>query len=402
MKRVAQDIKQGAEQGRRRTSTAGQIIPRGEDTWLVRVFMGRDREGNRRYLNKTIKGKKKDAQNYLSKTLTAISTGTFVEPSLLTVSEYLDKWLASAARPRVSQRTADGYEGLLKRNIRVPIGQMRLDSLQPLDIQKVYGELQARGLGARSIRHIHAALHTALKQAVKWGMVTRNPSDFVELPKVPHTERRVLTPDEAVQFLQSAAVMQNGLIFEFALLSGMRPEEYLALQWADINFERGTATVRRALVRHKKSWSFQEPKTARSRRTVSLPSTLIQKLAKHRRSQAEQRLKVGNLWQANQLVFCSGTGTPLSVPNLTYRYFHPILEAAKLPRIRLYDLRHSCATLLLIAEENPKVVSERLGHSTVVLTLDTYSHVLPTMQQQAATKLEGMLYRNEIRSVEQK
>jgi integrase len=279
---------------------------------------------------------------------------------------------------------------------------MRLDSLQPLDIQKVYGELQARGLGARSIRHIHAALHTALKQAVKWGMVTRNPSDFVELPKVPHTERRVLTPDEAVQFLQSAAVMQNGLIFEFALLSGMRPEEYLALQWADINFERGTATVRRALVRHKKSWSFQEPKTARSRRTVSLPSTLIQKLAKHRRSQAEQRLKVGNLWQANQLVFCSGTGTPLSVPNLTYRYFHPILEAAKLPRIRLYDLRHSCATLLLIAEENPKVVSERLGHSTVVLTLDTYSHVLPTMQQQAATKLEGMLYRNEIRSVEQK
>jgi integrase len=110
-------------------------------------------------------------------------------------------------------------------------------------------------------------------------------------------------------------------------------------------------------------------------------------------------LKVGNLWQANQLVFCSGTGTPLSVPNLTYRYFQPILEAAKLPRIRLYDLRHSCATLLLMAEENPKVVSERLGHSTIVLTLDTYSHALPTMQQQAATKLEDMLYRSEIRSV---
>jgi integrase len=354
--------------------------------------MGLDAKGKRRYLNKTIKGKKKDAQDYLSKTLTEISTGTFIAPSPLSVGEYLDKWLEVAARPRVSRRTADGYAGLLERYIRTPLGGIRLDSLSVLDIQKVYGEMQARGLSARVVRHTHSALHNALKQAVKWGMIVRNPSDLVELPKVPHKEQRVLSPDEAADFLTVADVMPHGLIFEFALLTGMRPEEYLALQWSDIDFERRTAQVRRALVRHKKSWSFEEPKTARSRRTIYLPVPIMQKLASHKRKQAEARLKLGAAWQALDLVFCSEEGTPLSIPNLTYRYFRPILEKAELLRIRLYNLRHTCATLLLIAGENPKVVSERLGHSTIVLTLDTYSHVLPTMQQNATSKLEKMLY----------
>jgi integrase len=201
-----------------------------------------------------------------------------------------------------------------------------------------------------------------------------------------------LSPDEAFTFLEATAMMPHGLIFEFALLTGMRPEEYLALQWADVDFERSTAQVRRALVRHKKSWSFEEPKTARSRRTVYLPAPLMQKLAAHKRKQAEARLKLGAAWQAFDLVFCSEEGTPLSIPNITYRYFRPILTKAKLPRIRLYDLRHTCETLLLIAEENPKVVSERLGHSTIVLTLETYSHVLPTMQQGATARLEKLLY----------
>lgn len=371
---------------------SGQLIKRGERTWLIRVFTGRDSEGRRHYHNQTIRGNKKDAEAHLRKILTAVSTGTFIEPSPLTIDEYLNKWLESAARPRVSERTADGYDALLKRYVREPLGHIRLDKLQPLDLQKVYGELSTRGLSARVVRHTHSVLHNALKQAVKWNMIFRNPAALVELPKVRHTERRVLAPDEAASFLQAADEMPYGLLFEFALISGMRPEEYLALRWTDIDFERDTATVRRALIRHKKQWSFQEPKTARSRRTVFLPKPLVQKLINHKRRQAEQRLLAGAFWQANDLVFCSQTGTPLSIPNLTYRYFRPLLEKAKLPRIRLYDLRHTCATLLLIEDENPKVVSERLGHSTIVLTLDTYSHVLPTMQQKATAKLEKLLY----------
>jgi integrase len=180
----------------------------------------------------------------------------------------------------------------------------------------------------------------------------------------------------------------------------MLPEEYLALQWSDVDMTTGSVQIKRALARHKKSWSFEEPKTARSRRTVYLPDPLVKKLVAHKRQQAEIRLKLGAAWQVYDLVFCGEQGTPLSIPNITYRYFRPILTKAKLPRIRLYDLRHSCATLLLIAEENPKVVSERLGHSTIVLTLDTYSHVLPTMQQNASAKLEKMLYQSSGKPVE--
>jgi len=373
---------------------AGQIIKRG-DTWLVRIFLGRDASGKRSHHNKTICGTKKDAQKYLNAALREKDLGIFVEPSALTVNEYLDRWLESAARPRVAQRTADGYAALLKRYVRPSVGHKRLDGLQPLDIQKIYGELLERGLSARIIRHTHSTLHNALKQAVKWNLLQRNPAGLVELPKVPHTERRVLMPDEALAFLEAANEIPHGLIFEFALLSGMRPEEYLALQWADLDFERGTAQVKRALVRHNGSWSFQDTKTARSRRTVSLPQPLFNKLKAHKAKQAEQRLRSGSQWQAFDLLFCSETGTPHSIPNLTYRYFRPILEKAKLPQIRLYDLRHSHATLLLLADENPKIVAERLGHSTIVLTLDTYSHVLPTMQQQTTAKLTKMLYNAE-------
>ncbi len=374
---------------------AGQIIKRGERTWLVRIFMGRDLDRKQKFHHKTIHGTKRDAQRYLTAAKREMDLGVFVEPAAISVSEYLKRWLRDAARPRVSARTADGYEALLKRHIFPRIGYMRLDKIQPLDIQGVYGEMLVAKLSAIVVRHTHAALHTALKQAVKWGLLSRNPSDFVELPKVPHKDRRVLSADEASRFLKAAETMPHGLIFEFALLTGMRPEEYLALRWSDIDFKRCTARVQRALVRHKKSVTFEEPKTARSRRTVYLPGPLVERLRAHKRRQAVERIKLGEAWAPFDLVFCSVEGTPLSVPNITYRYFRPILDAAELPRIRLYDLRHSCATLLLIAEENPKVVSERLGHSTIVLTLDTYSHVLPTLQQGASTRLEKLLYSGE-------
>jgi integrase len=354
--------------------------------------MWRDASGQQLLHRKTIHGTKKDVERYLVAARREMDLGTFVEPTAISVNEYLDCWLRDAACPRVSRRAADGYAGLLERYIRKPLVYKRLDKVQALDVQKVYGEMQERGLSARIVRHTNSVLHNALKQAVKWGLLFRNPTDLVELPKVPHKERRVLFPDEAVSFLKTADKMPGGIIFEFALVTGMRPEEYLALKWTDIDSERGTAIVRRALIRHKGNWSFAEPKTSRSRRTVSLPMPLIEKLKTHKRKQAERRLHAGTAWQAFDLVFCSENGTPLSIPNLTYRYFRPILEKAELPRIRLYDLRHSCATLLLIAEENPKVVSERLGHSTIVLTPDTYSHVLPTMQEKATARLEKLLY----------
>lgn len=225
-------------------------------------------------------------------------------------------------------------------------------------------------------------------------MLQRNPCEFVDLPRMARKEMQALSPHEASRFLQAAREDKLGIVLSFALATGMRPEEYLALKWSDLDLHAGNATVRRTVIWRKGGgWYFGEPKTSRSRRTIPIPRSLVGELADHRRKQAESRLKKGADYQNNDLVFASGEGTPILLRNLVRRHFQPLLARAELsPTLRLYDLRHSCATLLLSAGENPKVVSERLGHASIVLTLDTYSHVLPSMQQAATEKLERILY----------
>lgn len=374
---------------------AGQIIKRGDRIWLVRIFVGRDDKGKRQYLNKTIHGAKKDAEKYLTATLRDKDLGVLIEPCTLSVSAYLSKWLEAAARPRLRERTHLDYADKLDRYVRPAFGGKKLADVRPLDIQALYGQMQDRGLSARTVRYTHAILSSAFKQAIKWHMLARNPCEAVELPRTERREMQAFSPKEAERFLKAAREDEQGIVFAFALATGMRPEEYLALKWSDIELDRGVAVVQRALIWRKGGgWYFDEPKTSRSRRTVPLPSSLVRALITHRRKQAEARLKAGAVYQNNELVFATGEGTPHNSRNLAQRHLLSILERAKLPlRFRLYDLRHSCATLLLAVGENPKVVSERLGHASIVLTLDTYSHVLPSMQQAATAKLESLLFK---------
>jgi integrase len=218
--------------------------------------------------------------------------------------------------------------------------------------------------------------------------------DICELPRQEKPEMMYLSPEETIKFLETAKGDKLFLVFFVALETGMRPEEYLALQWKDIDFENKTIAVRRALVgRRGGGFIFTEPKTARSRRNIPLSNSVILALKSHRRIQLEERMKRDVEYQNHDLIFASQLGTPILHRNLLRRHFRPILEKAKLPNIRLYDLRHTTATLLLSTGENPKVVSERLGHASIVLTLDTYSHVLPNMQKAATGKLERMLYK---------
>lgn len=375
---------------------AGQIIKRGDKNWIVRIFMGRDGNGKRRYLNKTVRGTKKDAETYLSKTLTEISAGTFVEGSPDTVSAYLDKWLEAAARPRLRENTYREYKGLIERYIKPTLGPMRLSNVRPLDIQKFYAGLTEQKLSPRTLRYTHSVMASALKQAVRWRLLAHNPCDAVELPRKDAKEMQSLTPVEAATFLREAASDRWSALFILALATGLRPSEYLGLKWADVDLEQGVINVQRSL--HWRSykagdWYFGEPKTPRSRRRIPLPASVLRSLAEHRRNQAEERLKVGPDYKNLDLVFATSQGQPLIRLNVVQKHFKPILERAKLPAtLRLYDLRHSCATLLLAANENPKVVSERLGHASITLTMDTYSHVLPDMQQGASDKLERMLF----------
>jgi integrase len=296
----------------------------------------------------------------------------------------------------VRERTYHDYEDVNRRYIKSALGQKRLSDITSLDIQGVYSDMLSKGLAARTVRYTHAVISSALKQAVKWGILDRNAANFVDLPRLTKREMAAMSSEEAGRFLESADKDRWAVMWRLALFTGMRPEEYLGLQWKDIDFERAVVRVQRALIWRRRGggWRIEEPKTAKSRRSINIPLDLAKKLKEHKRHQAEERMKAGAKYQSLDLVFATPKGGPLMSQNLFRRHFKPILKEAGLPQsLTMYTLRHSCATLLLEAEENPKVVSERLGHSTITLTLDTYSHVLPSMQREATRKLENLLSR---------
>lgn len=372
---------------------AGQITKRGENTWYVRIFLGRDANGKRKYFNKTIHGTKKEAQKFLTAKLREKDLGVFVEPASMSLNEFLDKWLKEIAKPRLRENTYNGYVWIAKKYIREHLGLIRLSDIQAYQIQKFYGEMQKQGLSARTVRYAHTVLSSCLKQAIKWRMISQNPCDLCELPRKEKKEMKYLTSDETAKFLEAAKDDKCFALFLLVIETGMRPSEYLGLQWKDIDFEQKVLSVKRAVHEQKGGgFRFAEPKTKKSRRSIPFSTSLIPELKRHRRNQLEERMKLGAGWNNLDLVFASEIGTPLQRKNLTDRHFKTILKKANLPDIRLYDLRHTTASLLLSEGINPKIVSERLGHASIVLTLDTYSHVLPTMQKDATERLEKMLY----------
>lgn len=371
------------------------ITKKGKDKWLVRIFTGRDEEGKTKQFNEVVYGKKEDAKAFEAKKKAELKSGVILEHSKTTIDEYLDRWLAVGAKSRVRERTYEDYTQYLKRYIRPKIGKVELSKLKPLDIQAIYSGMLEQGLSPRTVRFAHSVLSSALKQAVKWQILPMNPATMVNLPKNQSKEMLTLTPDESRKFLKVAKKDKWFVVFMLAIATGMRPEEYLGLHWKDIDFEKGTLTIQRVLVWRRKGggWTLEDPKTTKSRRTIPLPSSVVTELKKHQKKQNKAKKELGNAYQGFDFVFATAKGTPLLNSNLMRRHFKPLLKAAELPEeIRLYDLRHTCATLLLSEEENPKVVSERLGHSTIVLTLDTYSHVLPTMQKKATDKLQSLLF----------
>ncbi len=370
----------------------GQLIKRTENTWLVRIFLGRDADGKRKYFNKTIHGTKKDAQKYLTAKTREKDLGVFVEPASIHFGKFLDRWLEEIAKNKLRARTFDNYESLLNCHVRKILGAKRLSDIQAYEVQKLYNDMKKASYSPKTIRHVHNVLSPAFKQAIKWKMLIQNPCDLCELPQMEKTEMMYFTPQETAKFLDAAKDDKYYSIFLVAIETGMRPEEYLGLQWKDVDFDNDSLSVRRALVVKKGGgFIFTEPKTKKSRRSIPISNTVKKALKAHRRKQLEEKIKLGAAYENLDLVFASEIGTPLLHGNLLRRHFKPIRDKAKLPKIRMYDLRHTTATLLLSAGENPKVVSERLGHASIVLTLDTYSHVLPTMQKTATAKMEKLM-----------
>ena len=364
---------------------------------MIRWSLGRDESSGRyRAKSKTIHGTRRDAERELRRIQRSRDTGEYVEPSQMTLDAYLDNWLESAARPKVATRTYEDYRYMLKRYVRPILGARRLDSLRPLDVQKLIGELEGRGLSPRTVRIAHGILKSALAQAVRWQMLARNPAADADLPKGQKTEMSALSRDEVARFRKAAKGSRRAVLFDFALATGMRPSEYLGLAWRDVDLEAGTATVRRALarIRIRRGWELKDTKTRSSRRTIPLPGSLVAALREHRRDQAENMLKIGPAYARDlDLVFANEVGQPLDSLSLARGQFKPILEAAGLSKeIRLYDLRHTCCSLALQAGIPVRVVAERLGHASAAMTLDVYAHVLPGDQERATAKLGEVLF----------
>ena len=229
-------------------SRRGQIIDRGENRWLVRASLGREpKTGTRRYHSKTIHGTKREVSQYLTKVLRELDMGSYVEQSQVTVGEFLDDWLATVAKPRVSPRTLGDYRGNLTRYIRPTLEERRLQDLRPFEIQHLYAAMLERGLSPRTVRATHAALHSALDQAVKWQLVPRNPANLVDLPKQPKRERSVFTAEEACRFLHTSRSDRLRALWVVLLTTGLRPGEALGLRWNDWSGDR--LRIQRALTR---------------------------------------------------------------------------------------------------------------------------------------------------------
>jgi integrase len=262
-----------------------------------------------------------------------------------------------------------------------------LKALTPAHVQALYREMQERGLSARTLEYTHAVLHRALKQAVRWNMVPRNVCDAVDVPQVRREEVHSLTPEQARRFLDAARGERLEALYLVAVHAGLRPGELLALRWEDVDLDQAVLRVGRAL----SGGEFTTPKTKRSRRRIDLSAGSIAALKRHRTRQLEERMARAGLWQDHGLVFPSSVGTPLSHRNVV-RSFKTVLRHAGLPAaIRLYDLRHTCATLLLCRNVHPKYVQELLGHASIAQTMDTYSHVLPGMDSGIGDAIEEVL-----------
>jgi integrase len=337
----------------------GQIVRRGDRTWLVRVYNGRDPESKKRkYLNRTVQGGLRDAQSYLNKMLGERDRGRNLDSSKQTLNQYLDRWLEVCAKPRLRAKSFREYEGLLRRYVRPRVGAKALSIVSAFDIQVLYRDLLAGGLSARSIRYTHAVLRSALTQAVRWSLILANPADLVDLPRQERRRVEVLSVEQARTFIKAITGHPYEALFALAMTTGMRPSEYLALTWNDLDFDRGTVSISHTLEWQKGGWQFADTKRPRSRRLVKLQTWVItllrERVAKHPGSCRDG------------LIFRAKRDGPIRESHFVWRHFKPLLREAELPDIRLYDLRHTAATLSLAAGVPAKVVSEQLGHASLI------------------------------------
>lgn len=347
----------------------------------------RRKSGTRVRRTRIFCGTRKEAQRWRAKQIAKAQQGIAPPNGKLTLGKWLEEHFAKWCQG-ISRRTLRDYRYAVDRYVPSHLLRRRLDKLSPSDLQTLFTDMSALGLSPRTVHGLRAVLRRALNRAMKLGLIDRNPATLVDLPKLRRKEIRVLSPEESRGFLAAADEDRLCALWYVLLTVGLRPSEAFGLKWEDLDGDR--LRVRRALVRIAgEPWTLEEPKN-RKARVVVLPDMAVRALSEHRTRQKRERLQAGDGWQDHSLIFTTTTGTPLDIDSVRRR-FNRLLDAAVLPRIRLYDLRHTAATLRLVNGEHPKLVQQLLGHASVTLTLDTYSHVLPAMEEGAAARLDALL-----------
>jgi integrase len=336
-----------------------------------RYVSGKDRDQVRRKLTEAMANRDK---------------GFIYDDDNLTVKEYLDRWLSDSVRGTVRESTYSRDKYLVTNHIKPALGRLKLTNLNALHPQGFYRDRLDSGLSGSTVQKMHHVLHKALAQAVEWNLIPRNPADSVKAPTPTPREQYPLSASEARKLLETAQGDRLETLYVLAVYTGMRRGELLSLKWADVDLENATVRVHRTLTRTEngKRFVLGEPKTKKSRRTVRLTPRAVEALKSHRARQADEKRRTGSLYQDQGLVFASESGSLINPSNLRQRSFVPLLKRADLPKITFHDLRHTCASLLFQKNIHPKLAQDLLGHASVAITLDTYSHMLPGMGSEAA------------------
>jgi len=403
------------EKKRKRGNAEGSIYKMKDGRWRAAVTTGKDANGRPKRKVFTAATRHEVAEE-LKKALRDQQRGININPEKKTVAQFLASWLEGVKRD-VTPATYVSYEATVRLHLAPVLGDVILSKLRAEHVQRLKevkldsvitkgprvrkprkGESvpEARHLSAKTVQYILLVLRMALNEACKLDLVPRNVALFVDFPKAETAEIRPYTPEEARRFLEAAEGHRLGSLFSAALALGLRKGEALGLQWSALDLERGTVAVRLTLQRIKMPGEkagkllLKEPKHS-SRRTLNLPQSILSQLLEHQRRQAQEREKAGTRWKDTGFVFTSTIGTPLEPRNLE-RAYSDIIAAAKLPRVRIHDLRHTAATLLLAQGVHPRVVMELLGHSQIAITMNTYSHVVPALRKDAADRMEEIFH----------
>jgi integrase len=367
---------------KKRGQGEGSIYKRKNGLWAAQISVHGER------ISKYFKTQR-DGLDWLQQMRIQVRSGLTLSGSQLTLKAYLEQWLGSI-RASVRPKTLEQYDQVARFHIIPTLGQIKLKDLRPDQIQALYNKKLDGGTSARTTLLIHAVLHRSLNQALKQGIVIRNPAQAVNRPKIRRKEMKTLTDGQVRALLSVVKGTRFEALFWLAVTTGIRQGELLGLRWSDLDWLSRKLRIQRQLQRISTGQVFSEPKSAAGRRLVILGIETIQKLRMHYDLQLQDRQGLGERWQENDLIFPSTLGTPWDQRNL-HRCYKGFLKMAGLPDLRFHDLRHTAATLMLQQGVHPKIVQERLGHSDITLTLNTYSHVLPAMQEDAAEKLDNLL-----------